>query len=75
MIYKAPKDYLNLVYWAERGIKGWEVKDGFLLAEYNSRGTPTYIVTYGDIDTCVVRHIKMYSLDKAGAWASIANME
>lgn len=72
---KIPKDYMQKVYWAEKGIRGWEVESGYLLAEYTSNKKTRYIVTLGEITTCVVRHINEYALDRRGAWASIADKE
>lgn len=70
-----PKDYMRKVFFAEKTLRGWEVLCGYLLAEYETRLGTKYIVTLGDLTSCVVRHLDAYSLDRKGAWASIADKE
>ena len=45
------------VYWAERTHLGWEVLSGYYLGCYNTRFGNKYIVTLGDITSCIVRHL------------------
>lgn len=68
-----PKDYMRKVYFAEKTARGWEVMSGYLLAEYENHIERRYIVTLGDITSCVVRHVTEYALNKREAWASIAD--
>lgn len=75
MTVKIPKDYMCKVYFAEKTLRGWEVLSGYLLAQYETRLGTKYIVTLGDLTSCVVRHLDTYSLDRKGAWASIADKE
>lgn len=73
MTIKVPKDYMCKVYFAEKGARGWGVERGYLLAEYENHIERRYIVTLGDITSCVVRHVTEYALNKREAWASIAD--
>lgn len=69
-----PKNYMQKVYFAEKTTPcGWEVLSGYLLAEYDTYFGKRYIVTLGDLSSCVIRHLDSYSLDKKSAWASIAD--
>lgn len=43
-----PKNYLQVVWWAEQGLLGWEVRYGYLLATYKSIEGTKHIVTLGD---------------------------
>lgn len=64
------------VYWAERGIRGWEVNRGYYLASYYvADGSLVHIVTLGSIGSCVIRHLKEIYESKRDAWASIADKE
>lgn len=75
MRIKMPKDYARNIYFAEKTLRGWEVLSGYLLAEYETHLGTKYIVTLGEPNSCVVRHIDTYSLDRKGAWGSIADKE
>lgn len=75
MTINIPKDYMRKVYFAEKTLRGWEVLSGYLLAEYEMHLGTKFIVTLGDMNSCVVRHLDTYSLDRKGAWASIADKE
>ncbi len=70
-----PKDYMKQVYYAEKTNHGWDVMKGYLLAHYMTSWGMRYIVTLGDITSCVVRHVEFYSTDRRGAWTSIADKE
>lgn len=63
------------VYFAEKTIHGWEVQKGYYLGSYFTRLGTRHIVTYGDITSCVVRHLDGFYETKKQAWASIADME
>lgn len=63
------------VYFAEKTLRGWEVLKGYYLGSYFTRWGTKHIVTYGDITSCVVRHLDGLCETKKEAWASIADME
>jgi len=69
-----PDDYLKEVWWAEGTKEHHEVRYGYLLAQYRMGSELCYIVTLGNINTTVIRHLKKYYYTEKDAYASIVDL-
>lgn len=68
------KDYGETVYWVESNGTGWKLEHGVLLGHYSILTATVYIVTLGEVTSCVVRHLQKYYLSEKEAWASLAEV-